>query len=53
MQDETYTFESHNQVLVLFLLDTANTGFDIAFMYEPLINHFGKHSPSFDNYVSC
>ncbi|PIL35700.1 hypothetical protein GSI_02430 [Ganoderma sinense ZZ0214-1] len=31
-------------VLVLFLCDTANTGFDIAFVYDPLVNHFGSLS---------
>ncbi|KAM5543728.1 hypothetical protein V8D89_002345 [Ganoderma adspersum] len=29
-------------VLILFLCDTANTGFDIAFMYDPLVNNFGN-----------
>ncbi|KAI1797440.1 hypothetical protein LXA43DRAFT_1089306 [Ganoderma leucocontextum] len=28
-------------VIILFLLDTINTGFDISFVYDPLINRFG------------
>ncbi|KAM5538433.1 hypothetical protein V8D89_007766 [Ganoderma adspersum] len=31
-------------VLILFLCDTANTGFDIAFVYNPLVNNFGDIS---------
>ncbi|KAJ7119022.1 hypothetical protein C8R44DRAFT_878540 [Mycena epipterygia] len=29
-------------VLVLFLIETANTGFDIAFLYQPLILEYGQ-----------
>ena len=36
-----------NQVFVLFLCDTANSGFDIAFIYDVLVNNFGKHDSSF------
>ncbi|PIL30713.1 hypothetical protein GSI_06881 [Ganoderma sinense ZZ0214-1] len=32
-------------VLILFLCDTVNTGFDIAFLYDPLINNFGNVEP--------
>ncbi|KAF8328002.1 hypothetical protein F5887DRAFT_1009489 [Amanita rubescens] len=30
------------QVLYLFIIETANTGFDIAMMYQPLILEYGK-----------
>ena len=33
------------QVVILFLLDTLNTGFDISFVYDPLINRFGECGP--------
>ena len=32
------------QVLYLFLLETVNTAFDIAMMYEPLVLNFGMVS---------
>ena len=30
------------QVLVLFLCDTINCCFDVAFLYIPLVNNFGR-----------
>ena len=30
------------QVLFLFFCDTLNTAFDMAFLYDPLINKFGE-----------
>ncbi|KAJ6606111.1 hypothetical protein DFH09DRAFT_2270 [Mycena vulgaris] len=29
-------------VLILFIIETANTGFDMAFMYQPLILNYGQ-----------
>ena len=33
-----------SKVGLLFLCDTLNTAFDIAFLYNPLVNNFGAYT---------